>query len=138
VDGAHNIDSATTLRAFIDSLGVQSGVHFIISLSSSPGKSPESVLRPLLRPDDEVTIMDFTTPVEGMPWVKPAIKSEVADVIRTMGSIEVDVQEIPGVEGLKRVLDQAAERFSAESVPRLTVICGSLYLVADVYRLLRS
>jgi folylpolyglutamate synthase/dihydrofolate synthase len=133
VDGAHNADSAKTLAAYIRDLGLpeDAKVHYIISLSASPGKSPESVLRPLIRPGHEVTLMDFTTPVEGMPWVKPANKEEVRDVVSTLTSEEVNIVEQSGVEGLKSILGSVGET-------ELVVVCGSLYLVADVYRLASS
>jgi folylpolyglutamate synthase len=133
VDGAHNADSAKTLRAYIDSLGISPDIklHFVISLSASPGKSPESVLRPLLRQEDKVTLVDFTTPVEGMPWVKPASQDEVRDVVRNVVSGEVGLVEQPGVEGLKSILGNVGE-------DELVVVCGSLYLVADVYRLVTA
>jgi folylpolyglutamate synthase len=132
-DGAHNADSAKTLRAYIDSLGISPNIklHFVISLSASPGKSPESVLRPLLRQEDKVTLVDFTTPVEGMPWVKPASQDEVRDVVRNVVSGEVGLVEQPGVEGLKSILGNVGE-------DELVVVCGSLYLVADVYRLVTA
>ena len=144
VDGAHNADSSTTLRHYIDQLDLDRdvGVHFVISLSDSPGKSPTSVLRPLLRPGDRVTLIDFTTPVEGMPWVKPANKEHLSGVSRALlqdhDSIPIDVrvESVGGATGLKSVLDRAAEEFAMK--PQLTVVCGSLYLVADVYRLLRG
>jgi folylpolyglutamate synthase/dihydrofolate synthase len=131
VDGAHNADSAKTLRAYINELGAGIKVHFVISLSSSPGKSPESVLRPLLGQGDKVTLVDFTTPVEGMPWVKPASKDEVKDVVNTLISSEAALVDQPGVEGLKQILGGVGD-------DELVVVCGSLYLVADVYRLANS
>ena len=133
IDGAHNADSAKTLRAYINDLGIPDGVkvHFIISLSASPGKSPESVLRPLLSKGDKVTLVDFTTPVEGMPWVKPASKDEVRDVVNTLISGDASTVEQAGVEGLKHILGKVAE-------DELVVVCGSLYLVADIYRLASS
>jgi folylpolyglutamate synthase/dihydrofolate synthase len=133
VDGAHNADSAKTLRSYIDELDIPVGikVHCVISLSSSPGKTPESVLRPLLGKGDKVTLIDFTTPVEGMPWVKPGSKGEVRDVVSTLISGEAALVEQPGVEGLKGIL-------SAVGGDELVVVCGSLYLVADVYRLASS
>lgn len=133
VDGAHNADSAKTLRAYINDLGSGIKVHFVISLSASPGKSPESVLRPLLAAGDRVTLVDFTTPVEGMPWVKPANKDEVRDVIshKHLISGEAESVEKAGVEGLKQILGGVKE-------DELVVVCGSLYLVADVYRLVNS
>jgi len=133
IDGAHNADSAKTLRAYINDLGIPDGVkvHFIISLSASPGKSPESVLRPLLGKGDKVTLVDFTSPVEGMPWVKPASKDEVRDVVNTLISGDASTVEQAGVEGLKHIMGKVGE-------DELVVVCGSLYLVADIYRLASS
>jgi folylpolyglutamate synthase len=138
VDGAHNADSAKTLRRYIDDLGKGTTsdtnkfkVHFIISLSASPGKSPRSVLEPLLRKGDKVTLLDFTTPVEGMPWVKPADKEEVKGAAEAYVSKgQVEVLQDKGVEGLKIALGQVGQ-------DELVVVCGSLYLVADVYRLVQ-
>jgi folylpolyglutamate synthase/dihydrofolate synthase len=136
VDGAHNADSAKTLRAYIDDLGPEPcgqtlKKQYIISLSSSPGKSPESVLGPLLRKGDKVTLMDFTTPVEGMPWVNPADKGEVQRAAEGLvGRGQVEVVNEKGVEGLKVALGKV-------EVDELAVVCGSLYLVADVYRLVQ-
>jgi folylpolyglutamate synthase/dihydrofolate synthase len=131
VDGAHNADSAKTLRAYINDLGAGIKVHFVISLSASPGKSPESVLKPLLGQGDKVTLVDFTTPVDGMPWVKPSNKDEVRDVVNNLISAEAALVEQPGVEGLKQILGGVRD-------DELVVVCGSLYLVADVYRLANS
>lgn len=133
VDGAHNADSANTLATYINDVGIPDTVkvHFVISLSASPGKSPDSVLRPLIGRGHRVTLVDFSTPVEGMPWVKPANKEEVRDVVSTLTDAEVGIVEQAGVEGLKEILGSVGEN-------ELVVVCGSLYLVADVYRLASS
>jgi folylpolyglutamate synthase/dihydrofolate synthase len=128
VDGAHNSDSAETLRGYIDCLGLGSGnVTFLLGLSDSPGKSVESVLKPLLRNGDRVGCVSFTTPVEGMPWIK-GVDSEVVatkarEIVGSMGTTEV-------ISGLRAGLDWAQEGEEG-----LIVVCGSLYLVADYYRL---
>ncbi|WWD16757.1 hypothetical protein CI109_101189 [Kwoniella shandongensis] len=138
VDGAHNEDSAATLREYIDSLNIipRPKVRFIISLSASPGKTVESVLAPLLREGDEVEIVQFTTPVEGMPWIKPVPQEEAAQVASKLvganGRVAIGDH---GVLGVERALKSAIDPGKAEE-KRLTVCCGSLYLVADVYRLL--
>lgn len=150
VDGAHNADSATTLRAYLDSLGdVAGAVRWIISLSDSKGKSVESVLSPLLRRGDEVVAMEFGTPVEGMPWVQPVSAEEVARVARRLvGSASeaeaaeaaeagdagglVSIIKQRGSEGVKEALD------ARRTEEKLVVLCGSLYLVADFYRLLST
>ncbi|WVW79774.1 hypothetical protein I302_101744 [Kwoniella bestiolae CBS 10118] len=142
VDGAHNADSSTSLRRYIDSLNFERTVkkRFLVSLSNSPGKSPESVLAPLLEGYEdgevEVILMEFSTPVEGMPWIKATPLEELYEVAKKLlnGKGEVRIGG-KGLEGLKAVLDDLASRYEREE-ERLTVVCGSLYGVADVYRLM--
>ncbi|KAL1410221.1 hypothetical protein Q8F55_004226 [Vanrija albida] len=138
VDGAHNGDSAATLRSYIDSLGVSPdrARTFVLSLSSSPGKTPESVLSPLLRPGDRVALVDFTTPVEGMPWVRPVERGEAHAAASGLVGPTGSVQSIAG-SGLAAVADALRWSVSdwSEQGPGLIVVCGSLYLVADAYRL---
>lgn len=148
VDGAHNADSAATLRAYIDDLRLTNpSVRFIVSLSASPGKSIQSVLAPLLRQGDDMGLVDFSTPVEDMPWVKPCPKGEVRDVAASLVGAGGEVREFgsSGVGALKEALAWAGEEWMGRdgegngrvaSTPKLTVVCGSLYLVADVYRLI--
>ncbi|WWC87482.1 uncharacterized protein L201_002372 [Kwoniella dendrophila CBS 6074] len=150
VDGAHNSDSSSKLREYIDyvlkyppsaysdrPMSNRPKNRFIISLSSSPGKSIESVLGPLLYKEDEVIIMEFTNPVEGMPWIKPVPQKEIYDVVKNLVNPENIKFGGIGLEGLKSVLDnlikEQEENDNAEE--KLNVVCGSLYGVADVYRL---
>lgn len=136
VDGAHNSDSAATLRRYIDTLGVPGARTFVISLSANPGKTPESVLGPLLRPGDRVALVDFTCPVEGMPWIRPADKGAVRAAAEPLVG-DGHVCDVPGA-GPRAVGDAllwAASDWSARG-PGLVVVCGSLYLVADAYRLI--
>ncbi|WVQ94446.1 hypothetical protein IAU59_001525 [Kwoniella sp. CBS 9459] len=137
VDGAHNSDSARMLRHYIDALSFVSRpkLRFVIGLSDSPGKSIESVLEPLLRPGDEVVLVEFSTPVEGMPWIKPvplATLNEVAS--RFVGQDAVRETRKIGPLGVEEAL-----RWTAQDMVEgdyLPIVCGSLYLVADLYRLL--
>ena len=138
VDGAHNEDSARTLRQYIDSLVIEHRrpTTFIVSLSHSQGKTVESVLRPLLRPGDSVAIVDFSTPVEGMPWIQPVRKEVVRDAATSMVGNRVWMAQGTGPRALQDALRWATADW-AEKGPGLVVVCGSLYLVADLYRLLR-
>ena len=73
LDGAHNADSATTLRKYIDSLELSTKasrvpITFVLGLSESKGKAPESVLAPLLHTGDGIAVVGFSD-VDGMPWV---------------------------------------------------------------------
>ncbi|WOO78947.1 DNA damage-responsive transcriptional repressor RPH1 [Vanrija pseudolonga] len=138
VDGAHNGDSAATLRSYVDSLGIspERPRTFVLSLSSSPGKTPESVLAPLLRRGDRVALVDFTTPVEGMPWVKPVERGEAQAAAAGLVGPTGTVHSMAG-SGPAAVAE--ALRWSVSDWPQqgpgLIVVCGSLYLVADAYRL---
>jgi folylpolyglutamate synthase/dihydrofolate synthase len=124
VDGAHNTAASTLLRQYIDSLGLDGPVTFIISLSHSPPKTPESVLEPLIKAGDRVALVEFSTPVEGMPWVKPVAASDIANAIG-------HVAEVWAPESGRGLTD--ALRWANEQ-QGLVVLCGSLYLVADLYR----
>jgi folylpolyglutamate synthase len=135
-DGAHNADSAATLRAYIDGLALPDRPRtFVLSLSANPGKTPHSVLAPLLRPGDRVALVDFTTPVEGMPWIRPANKADVRAAAEALQASEIT--DIPGAgpQAVANALRWAQSDWNARG-PGLTVVCGSLYLVADAYRLI--
>ncbi|BEJ16489.1 hypothetical protein CspHIS471_0510940 [Cutaneotrichosporon sp. HIS471] len=135
-DGAHNADSAATLRAYIDGLNLPDRPRtFVLSLSANPGKTPQSVLAPLLRPGDRVALVDFTTPVDGMPWIRPADKSAVRAAAEALQAGEI--VDIPGAgpQAVANALRWAQGDWNARG-PGLTVVCGSLYLVADAYRLI--
>lgn len=138
VDGAHNSDSANVLRDYIDSLSIEGDdnlkprFRFIVSLSASQGKSIDSVLSPLLRRGDEIELVEFTTPVQGMPWIKTVPRDEVAQVAGQLLGKEAVIIGGVGEDGVRNALR------NAKGSGRLAVVCGSLYLVADVYRLLRD
>ncbi|OCF34619.1 hypothetical protein I316_03660 [Kwoniella heveanensis BCC8398] len=137
VDGAHNADSAWMLRSYIDSLSFTSRpkLRFVIGLSDSPGKSIESVLEPLLRPGDEVVLVEFSTPVEGMPWIKPVPVANMHRVTsRLVGQDAVRETRKIGPQGVEEALRWTAQDLAEGDY--LPVVCGSLYLVADLYRLL--
>jgi folylpolyglutamate synthase len=130
VDGAHNTLAATRLRSYIDDVlpDPDTPVTFIVGLSHSPPKTPKDVLWPLLGPSDRVIAVPFTTPIEGMPWIKPVPIEEVRSAAVGCGLADEAVIE---VATLREALDAAA----ASDDHNLVVLTGSLYLVADLYRL---
>ena len=131
VDGAHNADSAKTLRAYVDSLDTgSSSTTWILSLSDSKGKSPSSVLEPLLRLGDKVVLTAFVTPVDGMPWIKAVSAGSLVEPAKTLVGEQGDVSI---ASGIKEALDQA---FGDER--GLVVLGGSLYLVSDLYKLIEG
>ena len=136
VDGAHNEGSATALRQYLDSLRTlaNSPRTFVISLSHSPPKTARSVLEPLLQPGDRVALTGFSS-VVGMPWVTPVSAEELLSVAQEIVGSEGTVASFHGNEGRPlENLHQALEW--AKSRSDLAIVSGSLYLVADLYRLL--
>ena len=134
VDGAHNFDSASTLRRYLDSLDITptKALTWILGLSDSKGKTPESVVQPLIRPGDRVVCVEFAD-VEGMPWVRPVRPDTLVQIADQCKASGVDV--VVDVAAALRLV--SAEREGMSKNDRgLVVVAGSLYLVADFYRLL--
>ena len=158
IDGAHNPASATALAAFISELLIgpkdASARHattssisltFVLGLSDSPPKTPVDTLTPLLTlsyaPESPVTtniaVVRFSPP-DGMPWVKSVAPSElrraVLGILPDANVWEAREDEDTGPGALLRALKWAA----SQQEEQLVVVTGSLYLVADFYRLLRD
>uniref|UniRef100_D8PW76 Dihydrofolate synthetase n=1 Tax=Schizophyllum commune (strain H4-8 / FGSC 9210) TaxID=578458 RepID=D8PW76_SCHCM len=144
VDGAHNPASAETLAQFVadELLGRCRGaervtVNYILGLSHSPPKTPKQTLSALLPPrgpdglqvDVNVALVPFTQP-EGMPWVvhtPPEVMQEVVKELVPGADTFVSTESQP------EALQQALRWVRAKG--GITVLAGSLYLVADFYRL---
>ncbi|KAJ5151428.1 uncharacterized protein N7482_010680 [Penicillium canariense] len=130
LDGAHNPQSAEVLGRYVDrKLRPQSGtVTWVVAASS--GKDLAGVLCSIIRPGDNVATVEFG-PVDGMPWVKPTSAVELASAVQSLS-------EIGQVESFEGDLLPAIKWASKVAHGRPIVIAGSLYLVSDVYRLLRD
>ncbi|KAG0704267.1 Mur ligase [Suillus ampliporus] len=161
VDGAHNHASSETLASYVSNLVTMLDrnpqvrklrLTYVLALSHSPPKIPRDTLSPLfasrsntqLSIQTKVAAVRFTSP-EGMPWVKSVPPSEIAATVRESVSgvglwVASDESEIQGQ------LESALEWAIAEEpyvrgtegedgVQELVIVAGSLYLVADFYRL---
>ncbi|KII86917.1 hypothetical protein PLICRDRAFT_93555 [Plicaturopsis crispa FD-325 SS-3] len=142
-DGAHNPASSATLAAYIASLRSRSPITYILALSRSPPKTPLQTLSPLLiahahpylSQPPNIALVRFTQP-EGMPWVRSEEPQDVAEVVKALVPA-ADVWCSSGEDtGLKEALDWAAGKIRDVDGEGLVVVAGSLYLVADFYRLL--
>ncbi|KAF8488897.1 Mur ligase [Gautieria morchelliformis] len=146
-DGAHNAASSTALQAYLlseyrgerDQISISRPSRtFILGLSHSPPKSPTDTLTPLLQPNDSVAFVPFTD-VEDMPWVQNVPLHELERAAQGLvkdGSIQ-SFERKPNeaaLNPLKRALAWANGLHSGEEI----VLAGSLYLVADLYRLLAA
>jgi folylpolyglutamate synthase/dihydrofolate synthase len=143
-------------------------ITYILALSHSPQKTPLQTLSPIFSPKvssqspctilnvkTSVALLRFTPP-EGMPWVKPVPPKEMEEVVRRL----VPDAELCAFEDsmspslapdsrnceLKDALRWAAQQGSGNALSPeehgissgLIILAGSLYLVADFYRLLES
>ncbi|KAH8104847.1 Mur ligase [Cristinia sonorae] len=156
-DGAHNPASSATLGAYITDLlsrisNAESAeprtitLTYILSLSHSPPKTPLQTLSPLLPPTfsssnirliSNVALLRFTPP-EGMPWVKSVSPSDLKSTITSLApeaEVWVASDEASPEGQLKEVFGWVGEKH-ARAEEGLVVVAGSLYLVADFYRLL--
>lgn len=148
----------------LTSKNAEKTVHltYILALSHSPPKTPSSVIQPLLAVRDAFSIgpigtrisvrvaaLRFTPP-SGMPWVKSVPPSEIQKVVEDTAKANPDrlctgywTASDTEVDDAKNDLAKALEWASQWSrdkddneLDHLVVIAGSLYLVADLYRLL--
>ncbi|KAL0081540.1 Mur ligase [Phycomyces blakesleeanus] len=128
VDGAHNPPATNALRIHVDSLCSKYHLSRVIwILGATMGKDIEVMLKTLVQPNDIVYSVPFSQP-SGMPWINCVNPMDISDCAKTLAA------ESQGFQSLHDALVKAS------SVLRhgrdLVVLCGSLYLVADFYRLL--
>jgi folylpolyglutamate synthase len=152
VDGAHNPASASALASYISHLlestpvggdSEELNMTFIVALSNSPPKTPLQTLSPLLsfkRPRDvkvnvSAAALEFS-PVEGMPWVHPVPSSEICDVIKDIDR-DINLWTPGGGEQMNvaNALLWAHEERRTRGGKGFVCLAGSLYVVADFYRL---
>ncbi|KAF2662224.1 FolC bifunctional protein [Lophiostoma macrostomum CBS 122681] len=146
VDGAHNEDAAKVLDHVVTHtirkkvrethdgrIGSPQDcwpITWVIAMSE--GKSPLNVLRRLLLSDDRVVVTTFG-PVDGMPWVKPMDPHKILEAVK---SVQPDIVAMVMPEpGALRAL--CAAKYLTPRHEKI-VVTGSLYLVGDFYREVRS
>ncbi|KAI9206049.1 Mur ligase [Polychytrium aggregatum] len=128
IDGAHNAPAAIELRRFIDNYHrrhplAPAATTFIFAMTR--GKDMASVLSHLLRANDRLVAVPFSQP-EDMPWIHPTLPADIVALVEErFASVECEAAAD---------LDSAFQTAGTPASQGLVVLCGSLYLVADVYR----
>lgn len=120
VDGAHNSPAAIALHNYVESLRKKKVIWI---MGATVGKDVGDMLNTLVQADDILLTVSFSQP-QGMPWIQ---SMDPCDMIR-----QTD-KEATGCTSLKQALEKAGSICGQED---LVVLCGSLYLAADLYRLL--
>ena len=130
LDGAHNLQAAEVLDSYVNRRVrlTDDPVTWVIALSS--GKGVKDILACLLKTHDRVIACEFG-PVSGMPWVQPVKAKEIVSVANTLGLHSALVRERSDAVS---ALDVATQ----ESQGGPIVVAGSLYLVSDILRAIRT
>ncbi|ANB11607.1 dihydrofolate synthase [Sugiyamaella lignohabitans] len=129
LDGAHNNQAADLLAEYINNSvrpSATSAITFIVAFSQ--GKDFKGILQRLVKPGDTVIATQFGA-VDGMPWVAPCDPQEIAAVAYSF----TDPANVHIEQSIQKGLSRAQQTPTTSS----TVICGSLYLVADFVRATR-
>lgn len=128
LDGAHNVAAARHLASYVAELrGGGRPITWLCAFSA--GKDVRGILDSLLVDRDAVFAVPFSR-VEGMPWVRHEDPEAVCAAAQLPSGPQLRCCH--AFESLSEALDEA----SATSVGAQIVVCGSLYLAADLLRLL--
>ncbi|KAH7407768.1 Mur ligase [Cadophora sp. MPI-SDFR-AT-0126] len=130
LDGAHNVQSAEVLGAYVDGKLRKDNQNVTWIVAASRGKELGGILKPLLKQKDCVAAVQFG-PVDGMPWAQAMPTHEIIEAAIEHG---VDFGRMYDAgDDLSGALRWAA----TVAGPGAVVVAGSLYLVSDLLRLLR-
>lgn len=128
LDGAHNAGAAIELGKYLSAIRDVNGFIFVIAITK--GKELSALFKPIITKDDTVIFTEFGPDIEGMPWIAPFPAAELEIQIRQQGIEFADIIVKPHVQ------DALAESILiANRDNKKIVVCGSLYLIADVLRL---
>ncbi|KAI9312507.1 Mur ligase [Dichotomocladium elegans] len=123
VDGAHNPPAVSALSHYVRDAEQDRPVTWIVGITQ--GKEIDEMLSTLLRSQDTLLAVPFSQPKD-MPWIHCIDPQEIRD---HAAKIVSDARAFD-------TLDDALLALPSAPAPQI-VLCGSLYLVADFYRLLK-
>jgi len=146
VDGAHNESAAANLGFFVERefRGVDDGgsgkkrrfyvlpITWVLAASST--KDVRAILKHLLKPGDRVIAVEFG-PVDGMAFVKPMESEKLIEFAKEV--VKEQNGELKEAKTFGENIE-AALKYATVASNDAIVIAGSLYLVSDVFRLLRD
>lgn len=124
LDGAHNESAAIELGKYLDQ-DRGNGIIFVIGLTN--GKSIDKLLKHIVKPSDTIIPVEFSLP-EKMPWVSSYSVEEIEQCAKTHSK---DIRR-PALD--LSSLFEYLRGLKSQGDHRNVVICGSLYLCADVLR----
>lgn len=129
LDGAHNESAAIELAKYLEQIRNDgNGLIFVIALTK--GKSIDNLLKHIIHKNDTIIPTIFSIP-DQMPWIS---SYSCEDVQKVAENYVEDVRNINASgQSIEKVLDYVNElKLSGDN--RNVVVCGSLYLCADILR----
>ncbi|KAJ3121266.1 folylpolyglutamate synthase [Physocladia obscura] len=142
-DGAHNEHGAQSLRKYIDSsitlpptVRTKVKILWIIGMKNDFDKI-DKLVPTLIRHGDTVWTVGFESPV-GMPWITAANGANIRQAVETHfppDRATVDVVDVGTVgEALEKLKIEWSRIEKGNELLPTIVCCGSLYLMASLYR----
>ncbi|KAH3674711.1 hypothetical protein WICPIJ_009499 [Wickerhamomyces pijperi] len=121
LDGAHNGSAAIELKKYIDSTYNDEPITFILAVTK--GKDLAPLLSQLIKPQDNIIVTNFGI-VDGMPWIEANSTDDLArECGKYTGNVSIN-------ESIEDILNNVKEKN--------VIVCGSLYLVGEVLRLIKE
>lgn len=130
LDGAHNTQASIELGKYLEHLRSSQSQNFIFIIAITKGKNLTELFKPIITAKDTVIFTEFSDNVEGMPWIKPSDVNLLRDEI---DSQDITYSDIYTIRDVKEALIKAYNL--CQLTGKKVVVCGSLYLVADILRL---
>lgn len=147
LDGAHNVEAARSLRAYVDRIATGRVIHWTIAMLAV--KDVTGVLLELLRPGDQL----FAFAVDGHSSATPSdlvtIATEVCpqahaiacedlasalDQALSFGELSDETHRETSGQASNQAPNQAPTQAPTQAPNSLTVFCGSLYAIGNAYR----
>jgi folylpolyglutamate synthase len=140
VDGAHNELGGEALGHFVDKVvRIDPKASYNILpitwvFAASKTKDARAILQYLLKAGDRVITVEFG-PVDGMPFVESMSSDNLASIAQDIMSSKNGLMEVKSFgSDIERALNHAVDVAGEHPV----VAAGSLYLVSDIFRLLKK
>lgn len=129
LDGAHNTQAAIELGKCLNSMRTETG-SFIFVIAITKGKDVSELFNKIITSRDTVIFTQFDDNIEGMPWIEPTKADDLCEEVRKQN---IECADNIAVHRVKDALIKACE--ISQKTGAQIVVCGSLYLVADILRL---
>ncbi|ORX59901.1 FolC bifunctional protein [Piromyces finnis] len=147
LDGAHNTDCAIALRRYIDEYlekqskidNYSTPIQWVFGMTQ--GKDLDKVLDILVSPEDSVFAVPFRQP-EQMTWIHCTPPIDIKNFMINKYQQQFNEAELNekfrafdnAMDAFEELKNVREKRMKINNTEPLVVICGSLYLVADIYQ----